>query len=218
VKWILLIPHYVVLGFLVAAAAILTVVAFFAILVTGRYPRPIFNFNVAVLQWWWRVSFYGYSALGTDSYPPFTLHAPADYPASLDVAYPERLSRGLVLVKWVLAIPHFLVAAALVGGATIAASGAGPAYASPVGGLITLLALIAAVTLLATTRYPRGIFDLVMGLNRWVYRVLVYVMLLRDEYPPFRLDMGGQEMRGGTAAPLPAPPPAPLSPRPVHAT
>jgi hypothetical protein len=218
VKWILLIPHYIVLGLLVAAAAILTVVAFFAILVTGRYPRPIFNFNVAVLQWWWRVSFYGYSALGTDSYPPFTLHAPAGYPATLEVPYPERLSRGLVLVKWVLAIPHYLIVAALVGGATIATSGAGPAYASPYGGLITLLAVIAAVTVLVTTRYPRGIFDLVMGLNRWVYRVLVYAMLLRDEYPPFRLDMGGQETGGSTAAPLPAPPPAPLRPRPAHAT
>jgi len=55
------------------------------------------------------------------------------------------------------------------------------------------LVLVAALGILFTARYPRGIFDLVMGLNRWVLRVVVYVLLLRDEYPPFRLDMGGAE-------------------------
>ena len=111
-KWILLIPHFIVLAFLGLAAFVLTVIAFFAILFTGRYPRSIFDFNVGVLRWWWRVSYYGYSALGTDRYPPFTFDAAADYPATLDIPYPERLSRGLVLVKWwLLAIPHYIVVA-----------------------------------------------------------------------------------------------------------
>ena len=217
VKWILLIPHYVVLAFLAAAAFVLTVIAFFAILFTGRYPRPIFDFNVAVLRWWWRVSFYGYSALGSDRYPPFTFDPGADYPATLDVPYPQRLSRGLVLVKWLLAIPHFLIVAALIGGATAAARSAAYSYEVPYSGLITILVLIAAVAMLFNARYPRGIFDLVMGLNRWVYRVLVYSLLMRDEYPPFRLDMGGQEPVDPTGVPIPAPP-GPMVGRPVQGT
>ncbi|MGA7989601.1 MAG: DUF4389 domain-containing protein [Candidatus Dormiibacterota bacterium] len=213
VKWLLLIPHYIVLAFLFLSAFVLTVIAFFAILFTGRYPRSIFDFNVGVLRWWWRVSFYSYSALGTDRYPPFTFDAASDYPATLEIPYPERLSRGLVLVKWwLLAIPHYIVLALLVGGTAVAVRGA-YTYAAPYTGLITILVLIAAVALLFTGRYPRGIFELVMGLNRWVFRVLTYVLLLRDEYPPFRLDLGGDETTGTTSF-APAPPGAFGQPRP----
>ena len=185
VKWVLLIPHYIVLLFLFIAMFVLTVIAFFAILFTGRYPRAIFDFNVGVLRWAWRVGFYGYNALGTDNYPPFTFSAAADYPATLDVPYPEHLSRGLVLIKWwLLAIPQYIIVAVLTGGIGIAVH---------LWGLIAILTLFAAFALLFTTRYPRGIFDFVMGLNRWVLRVLVYVLLMRDEYPPFRFDPGGGE-------------------------
>ena len=217
VKWILLIPHYVVLAFLFVAAFVLTVIACFAILFTGRYPRSIFDFNVGVVRWWWRVSFYGYSALGTDHYPPFTLESAPDYPATLEVPYPEHLSRGLVLVKWwLLAIPHYLIVAVLVGGTAVAAHGA-YTYAAPYTGLITVLVLIAAFAMLFTGRYPRGIFDLALGLNRWVFRVLVYVLLLRDEYPPFRLDLGGGEVSGTPSAVTPAPPGSLGQPQP-HGT
>lgn len=214
VKWFLLIPHFIVVGFLSVAALVLTVVAFFAILFTGRYPRSIFDFNVGVVRWWWRVSFYGYSALGTDRYPPFTLGSASDYPATLEVDYPEHLSRGLVLVKsWLLAIPHYLIVGLLVGGTTLAVRG-GYTATVPYSGLITLLVLVAGVAVLFTKHYPVGIFDLVMGFNRWVYRVLVYVLLLRDEYPPFRLDMGGQEPSVMPEAPIPAPPTPLGQPRP----
>jgi hypothetical protein len=197
VKWVLLIPHYIVLWFLFVAMAALTVIALFAILITGRYPRPIFNFNVGVLRWAWRVGFYGYSALGTDHYPPFTFAVDAAYPATLDVPYPEHLSRGLVLVKWwLLAIPQYLVVGVLVGGVGIAVH---------LWGLIGVLALLAGVALLAAYPYPRSIFDVVMGLNRWAFRVLVYVLLMRDEYPPFRFDPGGLE-----APSKPSAPPAPV--------
>ena len=170
-----MIPHYLILGLLWFAQLITTIAAGVAILFTGRYPRSWFAFSVGVLRWQWRVGFYAYAALGTDRYPPFTL-AHADYPATLDVAYPEQLSRGLVLVKWwLLALPHLFIVALLTGNS---------------GSLLGLLILIIAVALLFTGRYLPGLFDLVMGMERWAYRVVTYTLLLRDEYPPFRLDQG----------------------------
>lgn len=205
VKWLLLIPHFIVLIFLIPAMVVLTIVAGIAILFTGRYPRAIFDFNVSVMRWWWRVGYYGYSALGTDQYPPFSFSANA-YPATFDVPYPERLSRGLVLFKWLLAIPHYLVLALLLGGTAVAVRDS-IAYSVPYTGLITVLVVIAGVVILFTKRYPGGIFDLVMGLNRWVYRVFVYVLLMRDEYPPFRLDAGGLELALVAGSPVTASPP-----------
>jgi hypothetical protein len=195
VKWILAIPHFIALVVLWIAFVVLTVVAFFAILLTGRYPRAIFDFNVGVLRWSWRVCFYSYNALGTDRYPPFTLAEVPDYPARLHVEYPQALSRGLVLVKWwLLALPHYLVVAVFAGGAFAGFNAANDhgGWTSG-GGLIGLLVLIAGVVLLFTGRYPRSIFDFVMGMNRWVFRVAAYATLMTDRYPPFRLDMGGQE-------------------------
>ncbi len=195
VKWLLAIPHFIVLLFLWIAFVVTTVIAFFAILFTGRHPQGLFNFKVGVLRWSWRVAFYSYSALGTDRYPPFTLADVPDYPARLDVQYPQHLSRGLVLVKWwLLALPQYLVVGIFAGG-TLAGVNAADHHGgwSSGGGLIGLLVLIAAVVLLFTGRYPRGIFEFVMGLNRWVFRVIAYGTLMTDEYPPFRMDQGGPE-------------------------
>jgi hypothetical protein len=193
VKWVLVIPHFVVLAFLWVAFAVLSVAAFFAILVTGRYPRGIFAFNVGVLRWQWRVSYYAYGTLGTDRYPPFTLREVPDYPAHLEVDYPEHLSRGLVLVKWwLLALPHYLVVSLLVGGSFYLGVGDDRARLGTTG-LIPLLAVVAGVVLLVTGRYPQAVFDLLLGLNRWVLRVAAYAALMTDAYPPFRLDQGGHE-------------------------
>jgi hypothetical protein len=221
VKWLLLIPHIIVLVFLWVAFLVLTVVAGFAILFTGRYPPALFQFNLGVLRWSWRVTFYGYSALGTDRYPPFTL-ARTDYPADLDITYPPRLSRGLVLVKWwLLAIPHYLIVAVLTGGAatwTYQVSADTSWQIGFGGGLIGVLVLVAGVALLFTARYPAGLFDLVIGLNRWVYRVIAYAALMTDQYPPFRLDPGGDEPRPApptpTSGPTGAQPPVP-TPQPI---
>lgn len=194
VKWVLAIPHFVVLLFLWVAYAILSLVAFFAIVFTGRYPRGIFDFNVGVLRWTWRVQYYSYNALATDRYPPFSLADDPAYPARLDIDYPEHLSRGLVWVKWwLLAIPHYILIGVFLGGGWIAA----PHVA---GGLIGVLALFAAVALAVTGTYPRAIFDFVLGLNRWVLRVAAYAGLMTDDYPPFRLDLGGTEPAGPAAA------------------
>src|SRR3954466_8464461 len=125
VKWVRAIPHFFVLFFMWIAFLVLSVVALVAILFTGRYPRGIFDFNVGVMRWTWRVGYYSYSALGTDAYPPFTLSDEPDYPARLSVAYPESLSRGLVLVKWwLLAIPHYLIIGVFTGAAVAGHSGA----------------------------------------------------------------------------------------------
>jgi uncharacterized protein DUF4389 len=196
VKWVLIIPHAIVLAFLWLAFVASSVVAFFAILFTGRYPRAIFDFNVGVLRWSWRVVFYSYNALGTDQYPPFTLAEVPDYPARLEVDYPPELSRGLVLVKWwLLAIPHYLIVSVFAGGAWAGYGAANDNHWtwSSSGGLIGLLACIAALVLLFTGRYPRQLYDFIMGMNRWVFRVAAYATLMTDTYPPFRLDMGEHE-------------------------
>ena len=219
VKWLLAIPHYIVLFFLWIAFAVVTVIAFFAILFTGRYPRPLFSFNLGVLRWSWRVAYYAYSALGTDRYPPFSLAEEPDYPATLDIAYPERLSRGLVLVKWwLLAIPQYVVVAVFAGGAYSATVASGETWQADVfsGGLIGLLVFFAAIMLLFAGRYPRGLYDFVVGMNRWVMRVVAYATLMTDAYPPFRLDQGGADMpasgpddlapASGASAPTPAVP------------
>lgn len=193
VKWLLLVPHVVVLVFLWLAVGVLSVVAWFAILIRGRYPRAIFAFNLGVLRWSWRVLFYGYAALGTDRYPPFSLGEHADYPAYLDIAYPERLSRGLALVKsWLLAIPHYLVLGFFLGMNGI---GGGDRHTDwpASAGLVSVLVLFMGVLLLVAGRYPPPILAFVMGMDRWALRVAAYVLLMTDAYPPFRLDQGGRE-------------------------
>jgi len=168
-KWLLAIPHYFCLIGLWVAFVVVCVISFFAIVFTGKHPRGLFNFKVGVLRWSWRVGFYCYEALGTDKYPPFTLKSVEDYPADLEIEYPEKLSRGLVWVKWwLLAIPHYFIVEVF-------------------SDLIAILVFVAGICLLFSGRYPKDLFKLVIGFNRWAYRVAAYAALMTDEYPPFRL-------------------------------
>jgi len=174
VKWcVLAAPHYPILILLYLVYPLSTVAAGMAILCTGRYPRPLFEFNVGVLRWSWRVMNYRFPMNSTDKYPPFTLASRRDYPADLAVDYPERLKRPAVLVKWLLAIPQVLLCWSM----------------EP---LLQVLCLIAVLALLFTGTIPQTTFDLLMGMVRWRYRVAAYVSLMRDEYPPFRMDLGGR--------------------------
>jgi hypothetical protein len=211
VKWFLAIPHYVVLAFLWVAFLVVTIIAGFCILFTGRYPRPLFDFTSGVLRWTWRVSYYAASGgLGTDQYPPFTLGPAHGYPASLDIVYPATLSRGLVLVKWwLLAIPHYLIIGLFVTN-WWSPNDAGDRFVfGPIGssGLFGLLVLVTAFVLLFTGTYPPQLFALIIGGNRWIYRVIAYATLMTDKYPPFQLDQGGSE----PSSPLPTSPGGPAT-------
>ncbi|MEU4835597.1 DUF4389 domain-containing protein [Streptosporangium sp. NPDC023615] len=192
-KWLLLIPHYLVLLVLWVAFAALTLIAYVAVLVTGRYPPAIFAFNVGVLRWSWRVGFYGYQVLGTDRYPPFTLAEVPDYPAGLLIDGPPRPPRRQPLVAWLFAIPHILILSVLTatGGWQLFGDDADANVASF--SLVGIVVLIVALSLAARGRAPRGLHDLLVGVARWSLRVVAYVALLSAQYPPLRLDQGDTE-------------------------
>jgi len=165
VKWLLAIPHLIVVYLLGIVSSLFMLIAFFAILFTRRYPRGLFDFVVGVNRW--SANLTAYVGLLRDEYPPFSWEA-GTYPVTYEVDYPEQLSRWLIFVKWLLIIPHVIV--------------------------LYLLIIVALVVwtvgwfaILFTGSFPRGMFDFVVGVLRWNYRVNAYTGLLRDEYPPFSL-------------------------------
>jgi hypothetical protein len=207
VKWALLIPHYLVLAILWVGFVVLTLAAYLAVLFTGRYPSAIRAYNLGVLRWSWRVNYYGYQTLGTDRYPPFTLADVPDYPARLQLAETTRPPRWLPLVAWLLAVPHILLLAALSGAATWTIDTGDTTTSAPLG-VVTVGVLIAGLSLLFTARYPRGLYDLLVGVARWNLRVIAYLALLTPGYPPFRLDQGEREPDDDPAGPARAGDPA----------
>jgi hypothetical protein len=213
VKWLLAIPHLIVLAVLWCILFLATVGAGMAVLFTGRYPRSLFEFNVGVMRWTWRVSFYAFM-LGTDRYPPFSPRPDPTYPADLSVDYSDHLSQPLVLVKWwLLAIPHYLIVSLFGGGLTFGAFSFSDNSTQGIAsvGLIGILALVAGFALLFGRGYPRSIFDFVMGMQRWSYRVFAYAALMTDAYPPFRLDTGEKDPPAVAES---SPVPKPTTPRP----
>ena len=179
-RFILVIPWLIVAYVYIIAAIFTLLAAWVAIIITGRYPEGLYNFNSGVLRYFTRVN--SFEFLLTDEYPPFGLRPDPTYPADVEIPYPERLSRWQAPLKpWLLAIPHYAALAALVSG-----WGNGSGFATP--GLLGVLLCVALVLLLVRGRYPRDLFSLVVGINRWALRVAAYAGLMRDEYPPFRLD------------------------------
>jgi hypothetical protein len=166
VKWLLAIPHFIILYALGIASFVVGVIALFAILFTKRYPRGLFDFVVNVNRWSANVD--AYVGFLRDEYPPFSWE-PGQYAVTYEVDYPEELNRWLPLIKWwLLAIPHYIVLFFL--------------------GIAVFFVWVSAFfAILFTKRYPRGLFDFTVGYTRWEYRVNAYAGLLRDEYPPFSL-------------------------------
>ena len=151
-------------GVLGMVAAVIAVIAWFAMLFTGRYPRGLWDLVAYYLRW--RVRVMTYAALLRDEYPPF---GEGSYPAELELPHPEEpRDRLTVGFRPLLAIPH-LVAIWILGFAWA---------------LVTIVAWFA---ILFTRRYPRRLYGFAVGVMRWTTRVEAYVLLLRDEYPPFSL-------------------------------
>jgi hypothetical protein len=167
VKWLLAIPHYLVLIVLGIAAFFVVIVSFFAVLFTGRYPRGMFDFVVGVHRWAWRVG--AYIFLMVDPYPPFTLDDDPSYPARFSIDYPEEVDRWRPLVHWLLIIPYLLVAYILV-------------Y------LAEIMVFFAFFTILFTKKFPEGLFRLVLVPLRWSVRANAYEYWMVTKYPPFVWD------------------------------
>jgi Domain of unknown function (DUF4389) len=166
VKWLLAIPHYIVLYLLGIVLNVFVLIAFFSILFTKRWPRGMFDFAVQIERWIMNVYFYVF--LMRDEYPPFSGEA-GNYPLTFEVDYDDQLSRWQIFLKWLFAIPHLIILTVL----SVAAF---------------VVHLIAFFAILFTAQYPRGLFDFSVGVVRWYQRVYGYAFLLfTDRYPPFSL-------------------------------
>ena len=167
VKWLLAIPHYIVLLVLLIGAFFAIVFSWFAVIITARYPRGLFDFVVGVNRWLWRV--FAYVHLMVDPYPPFTLDDDPSYPARFSIDYPERVDRWRPLVHWLLIILYALVAGILL-------------Y------LAELMVFFAFFTILFTKTFPEGLFRLALIPLRWAARANAYRDWLVTRYPPFVWD------------------------------
>lgn len=169
IKWLLLIPHIVVLWLLSIPVIVTLPVSWLAVIILGRNPFFLWNYHAGLLRWSWRINFYSYQAGDTDQYPPFAFQSREEYPADLIIEYPESSSRLTGLFRWILIIPHWIITAIL-------------------SEIVNILVLFALLFLLFTGRYSQDLFNIIMGLNRWIYRTNAYGWLLVDAYPPFSFD------------------------------
>ncbi len=169
IKWLLTIPHLIILAIVSIPTFLTLPVSWLAVVVLGRYPHLLWAYHAGLMRWAWRVNFYSYQAGNTDQYPPFSFESRSDYPADIDIEYPESSSRLTGCFRWLLIIPHWVITGIL-------------------SNIVSILVLFALVIVLFTGRYPEGMFDIIMGMNRWIYRVNAYAWLLVDDYPPFSFD------------------------------
>ncbi len=164
VKWILAIPHFIVLSFFSMLVSIIVWIAWFFILFTKHYPEELYKLVLMYMRWTANVN--AYVLLQRDEYPPF---GEGPYPVRLELPYPAELSRWKIFIKWLLVIPAVFVYALV-------------AIAMGVG------VFIAWWCILITARMPNGLFDFITGVSRWGYRINAYTWLMTDKYPPFRLE------------------------------
>jgi hypothetical protein len=166
-KWLFAIPHVIIIYLLSIVNNVMIFIAFFAVLFTKKWPRGMFDFSLQIQRWTANVLAYGFLLL-RDEYPPFSGDS-GDYPLTLEVEYRDDLSRWMIFVKWLLVIPHLIVLVVL----------AIAAY---------VVVITAFFAILFTGRYPRGMFDFVVGTYRWLVRVSAYATwFMTDRYPPFSL-------------------------------
>jgi hypothetical protein len=164
VKWLLLLPHYIVLLFLGLGAFFAILFAAFAVLFTRRYPKGLFDYVVGVYRWGWRVM--SYLLLMTDRYPPFTLQEDPNHPTTIEIEYPGEMDRWRPFVQWILAIPYLIIGNILQN-------------------LAHILVFFAFFTIIFTKKFPRGMFDLLLAAMRWNLRGNAYAHFLVTRYPPF---------------------------------
>jgi hypothetical protein len=153
-----------VLYLLGAVVGFTTVIGTLAVLFTGKYPRGLWN--LALMYFRWQANVFAYLGMMRDEYPPFS---EGPYPVVYNIDYPEHLSRWKWLFKWLLAIPHFIALAIL---------GIG----------VYVVVFIAWLAIIFTGHYPRGMFNFVVGVMRWAQRVMTYLYLMTDAYPPFSME------------------------------
>jgi hypothetical protein len=165
-RLILAIPQMIVAYLLLSVLGILSVIAWFAVLFTGRYPKAFFDFNVGIMRWSANVG--AYVALLRDEYPPFSME-PGEYPVVLSLERAERQSRFRLFIRWFAAFPNYFVLSLL-----------------SIAWFVTTM--ISWFAVLISGRYPRGLFKFSVGVQRWYHRYTAYAYLLRDEYPPYSIN------------------------------
>ena len=166
-KWLLLIPHFIVVWVLSIVAAVALFIAWIVVVITAKYPRGLFDFIVGVYRWTYRMNAYGTHM--TDLYPPFSMADDAQYPVRVIAEYPQRLSRLKAFFRWLLIIPHLVVLY----------------FLNIVSGVLWLAHI---VIVIFTGKPNDEVFRLMAGINRWGVRVALYGALTTDQYPPFSLE------------------------------
>jgi hypothetical protein len=165
--WLLPIPHWFALFFVLIGAYVAIIISWFAVLITGTYPRGLFDFIAGALRWTNRVN--GYTYLMTEQYPPFSMGEEPQYPIRSHFAYPEGgIARWRPLVHWLLAIPHLIAL-----------------YFLAIG--VFVVYVIAWFTIVFTGTFPAGMFNFMVGVWRWNTRAVAYYLWMTEEYPPFGL-------------------------------